>query len=202
MKTTNLIRWSALAALASGLLWIAAGLLTLAYPHTPPDVLATRLDYLGTSVLSPAYLGVLGGLVGLRARQVDSYGSLGEAGFLVAFVGAMLLCVGQASSAIFAGTSALGWLLDDPGYGLMVAINLLLAGLVVLGIATLRARVLPSWCGAALIGVVVVSIFGAIVSTGAAFVAVGLLWMALGYALYSERSASVDQLHTMGGDRR
>ncbi len=80
--------------------------------------------------------------------------------------------------------------------------NLLLAGLVVLGIATLRARVLASWCGLALIGVVVVSVFGAIVSTGAAFVVVGLLWMALGYALCSERSASVGQLQSMGGDRR
>lgn len=52
MKTTNLIRWGALAALASGVLWIAGGLLTLAYPHTPPDVLGTRLDCLGTSVCS------------------------------------------------------------------------------------------------------------------------------------------------------
>ena len=60
MKTTNLIRWSALAALASGLFWIVGGLLTLAYPHTPPDVPSTRLDYLGTSVFSAAYLGVLG----------------------------------------------------------------------------------------------------------------------------------------------
>ena len=202
MKTTNLIRWSALAAQASGLMWIAAGLLTLAYPHSPPDVLGTRLDYLGTSVLSAAYLGVLGALVGLRARQVDSYGSLGTSGFLLAFVGAALLCVGQATSATLAGNGALGWLFDDPGYGFMVAINLLLAGLVVLGIATLRARVLPSWCGLALIGVVVVSVFGAIVSTGAALVALGLLWMGVGYALWSKRSASVGQLHTVGGDRR
>ena len=67
MKTTNLIRWGAL---ASGVLWIAGGFLTLTYPHTPPDVLGTRLDYLGTCVLSAAYLGVLGGLVGLHAHQI------------------------------------------------------------------------------------------------------------------------------------
>ena len=139
---SNLIRWGALAALASGVLWIVGGLLTLAYPHTPPDVLATRLDYLGTSVFSAAYLGVLGGVVGLHARQIRSYGRPGRVGFLLAFIGAALLCVGRATSAIFAGGSTLGWLFDDPGYG---------------------------------------------------FVVVGLLWMALGYALYSERSASVDQ---------
>jgi len=202
MKSAILIRWGALAAVASGVLWIIWGLLTLAYPQTPPDVPSTRLDYLGTFVLSAAYLGVLGGLVGLRARQVDSYGSLGEAGFLLAFIGAALLCVAHGASTIFGGPGALGWLLDEPGYGLMVTINLLLAGLVVLGIATLRARVLPRWCGLALIGVVVVSVFGAIVSTGAAYVVVGLLWMALGYALWSARGASVDQLQSMGGDRR
>ncbi len=47
MKTANLVRWGALAAQASGLLWIAGGLLTLAYPHSPPNVLGTRLNYLG-----------------------------------------------------------------------------------------------------------------------------------------------------------
>ncbi len=187
MKTTNLIQWGALAALASGLLWVAGGLLTLAFPHSPPDVLGTRLDYLGTSVLSAAYLGVLGGLVGLHARQVGSYGRSGTAGFLVAFAGAAVLCVGQATSAIFAGNSTLGWLFDDPGYGFLVGINLFLVGLLVLGIATLRAGELPRWCGLGLIGVVVLSIFGAIVSAGGAFVMVGLVWIALGYALWSEK---------------
>lgn len=188
MKTANLIRYGALAALASGLLWIAGGLLTLAFPHSPPNVLGTRLDYLGTSVLSAAYLGVLGGLVGLHARQVGSYGRPGTVGFLVAFMGAALICVGQATSAIFAGDSALEWLFDKPGYGFMVGINLFLVGLLVLGIATLRAGELPRWCGFALIGVVVLSVFGAILNAGAAFVVVGLIWVALGYALWSGKS--------------
>jgi hypothetical protein len=188
MKTANLIRWGALAALASGVLWIAGGLLTLAYPHSPPDVLGTRLDYLGTSVLSAAYLGVVGGLVGFHARQIGSYGRLGTVGFLLAFFGAALLCVGQATSAIFAGNSALGWLFDDPGYGFVVGINLFLVGLLVLGVATLRAGVLPRWCGFALIGVVAISVFGAILSAGAAFVAVGFFWATLGYALWSGKS--------------
>ena len=188
MKTTNFIGWGALAALASGVLWVAGGLLTLAYPHSPPDVLGTRMDYLGTSVLSAAYLGVLGGLVGVHARQVGSYGRPGTAGFLKAFVGAALLFVGQATSAIFAGESTLEWLFDDPGYGFLVGINLFLVGLLVLGVATLSAGVLPRWCGFALISVVVASILGAILSAGAAFVAVGLIWVALGYALWSEKA--------------
>ena len=188
MKTANLIRWGALAALASGVLWIAGGLLTLAFPHSPPEVLGTRLDYLGTSVFSAAYLGVLGGLVGLHAKQVESYGRLGPVGFLVAFLGAALLCVGQATSAIFPDTSTVGWLFDKPGYGFLAGINLFLVGLLVMGIATFRAGVLPRWCGLALIGMVVVSIFGAIVSAGGAFVVIGLVWIALGHALWSEKA--------------
>ena len=188
MKTTNLIRWGALAALASGLLWIAGGLLTLAYPQDPPGALGYYLNYLGTAVLSAAYLGVLGGLVGLQARQMGCYGRLGTAGFLLAFVGTAMLCLGQATSAIFPGNGALGWLFDKPGYAFVVGIGLFLVGLVVLGVATLRAGVLPRWCGFALIGVVAVSVFGAILSAGAAFVTVGLIWMAMGYALWSEKS--------------
>jgi len=63
--------------------------------------------------------------------------------------------------------------------------------LVMLGIATLRAAMLPAWCGLALMGVVAVSIFGAIASVGLAFVAVGLLWMAIGYTLWQESTAPV-----------
>lgn len=126
--------------------------------------------------------------MGLHARQIRSYGRPGTAGFLLAFVGAALLCVGQATSAIFVGNGALGWLFDDPGYGLLVGINLFLVGLLVLGIVTLRAGVLPRWCGFALIGAVVVSIFGAILKAGAAFVVVGLIWIALAHALWSEKS--------------
>jgi hypothetical protein len=61
MKTTNLIRWGALAALASGVLWIAGGLLHLVFPQDPPGALGYYLNYLGTAVFSAAYLGMLGG---------------------------------------------------------------------------------------------------------------------------------------------
>lgn len=50
---------------------------------------------------------------------------------------------------------------------------------------------LPRWCGMALIGVAVVSVFGAVLSAGGSFVAVGLIWLALGHALWSERRKSL-----------
>ena len=185
----SLVRWGALAALLSGAMWIAGGLLHLAYPQDPPGALGHFLNYLGSAIFSAAYLGVLGGLVGLHARQAGSYGRLGTAGFFLAFVGAALAFVGQATSAIFPENGALGWLFGDPGFGFLLGILLMSLGLVLLGVATLRARVLPRWCGVGLIALVV---FSALAAFGG-FLVVGLIWLALGYALWSQPGTSIEQ---------
>ena len=185
MKTANLIRWGALAAFASGALWIAGGILHLAYPQDPPGMLGYFLNYLGTAVFSAAYLGMLGGLVGLHARQTDSYGRLGRAGFLLAFVGAALAFVGQATSGIFPQNGALGWLFSDPGFGFQAGVILTSLGLLMMGIATTRTGRLPRWCGLGLIALVIFLALGAY----GGFVVAGLIWLALGYALGSEPQA-------------
>jgi hypothetical protein len=185
MKTENLIRWGALAAFASGALWIAGGILHLAYPQDPPGTLGYFLNYLGTAIFSAAYLGMLGGLVGLHARQMDSYGRLGRAGFLLAFVGAALAFVGQATSGIFPQNGTLGWLFSDPGFGFQAGVLLTSLGLLLMGIATTRTGVLPRWCGFGLIALVIFLALGAY----GGFVVAGLIWLALGYALGSDLQA-------------
>jgi hypothetical protein len=197
MKTANFVRWGALAAMASGALWIVGGLLHLAYPQDPPGALGYFLNYLGTAVFSGAYLGMLGGLVSLHARQMDSYGMLGRAGFLLAFVGAALAFVGQASSGVFPQNGTLGWLFSDPGFGFMSGILLTSLGLVVMGIATMRAGVLPRWCGFGLVALVVFLALGAY----GGFVVVGLIWLALGYALGSAKSEAAGN-SAYAGERR
>jgi len=185
MKTENLIRWGTLAALTSGALWIAGGILHLAYPQDPPGALGYFLNYLGTAVFSAAYLGMLGGLAGLHARQMDSYGRLGRVGFLLAFVGAALAFVGQATSGIFPQNGTLGWLFSDPGFGFQAGVLLTSLGLLLMGIATMRAGLLPRWCGFGLIALVIFLALGAY----GGFVVAGLIWLALGYALGSEPQA-------------
>ena len=185
----SLVRWGALAALVSGVLWIVGGLLHLAYPQDPPGALGHFLNYLGTAIFSGAYLGMLGGLVGLHARQAGLYGRLGTAGFFLAFAGAALAFVGQATSAIFPKEGTLGWLFSDPGFGFLVGLLLVSLGLVLLGVATLRARVLPRWCGVGLIALVVFSALGAF----GGFVMVGLIWLALGYTLRSQLRTLIEQ---------
>ena len=73
----------------------SGGLLHLAYPQDPPGALGYVLNYLGTAIFSGAYLGMLGGLVGLHARQAGIYGRMGTVGFYLAFVGAALALVGD-----------------------------------------------------------------------------------------------------------
>ena len=64
-----------------------------------------------------------------------------------------------------------------------------MVGLVLYGAATLQARVLPRWGGIALIVSLPLTIllqdFGGLVF--------GLVWLALGYVLWSRRGAATEQ---------
>jgi hypothetical protein len=127
---------------------------------------------------------MLGGLVGLHALQAASYGRLGAVGFYAAFVGTALLLISTAVT-ILAGREVLNFLFVLGFLGTL--------GLVLLGVATLRARVLPQWCGVLLIvaalGILVYFVLG---NYGGAIL-YGLLWLALGYALWSGRGTAVEQ---------
>jgi hypothetical protein len=68
---------------------------------------------------------------------------------------------------------------------------LLVAGFVLYGVATLRARMLLRWCGVAFIGALPVALGLSIpLSFGYLFVVFGIIWQALGNALWSQRVVS------------
>lgn len=118
-------------------------------------------------------------IAALYASRRDTYGSFGVLTSLSAFVGLVLLLVGE-----------LG--LSD----LAAYIGLLLAslGVLALGIMSMASRVLPWWCGVVLIvwgPTLVLRLVGFSVPLGG--ILVGIPWIVVGYALF--------RVETRVGDR-
>src|SRR3712207_7829772 len=102
--------------------------------------------YLIESADAVAEVGMLAALVGLHVRQAPTYGRLGTAGFVVAFVGMAFVLL-----------STVSWLLageDNAFVGGLFSLGIFvgwLVGFPLLGIATFRTGALPRWCGLLLI---------------------------------------------------
>ncbi|MBA3888550.1 MAG: hypothetical protein H0X67_22905 [Acidobacteria bacterium] len=187
MSLMNWIRYGGLAAMLAGVAWAASGIFhfALVYPEAGTGPTGSVSDYLIESTHAVAEAGMLGALLGLRARQVSAYGWLGAVGFALAFLGSALLCaitvtgiasgdaLGEAVLSSIFVSGILGWFVGFP----------------LLGIATLRARVLPRWCGVLLLAYFPLFVF-LLGSYGWGGIALGLLWAALGYALLSQGSAT------------
>ena len=185
MGSLNLIRWGALGALLAAIAWLASGLISLVVPGQGTEALGTFTYYLLEILFSLASLGMLAGIVGFHARQAPSYGGLGTAGFLAAFVGVFFLLASTVAT-ILAGREVLDWLFILGFVGSLV-------GFVLLGVATLRARVFPRWCGVLLIVAVLgIPVYFALGNYGGAIL-YGLVWLGLGYGLWLERGMSAEQ---------
>jgi hypothetical protein len=158
----------------SGAVWLILGLSKVfGYLQAIPG----REDVV---LLALALLLTAAGLVGLHALQGESFGLLGQVGFYLAL--ASLAARILRDLAFLAGSSALQWIVWPSILGLVV-------GLVVYGLATLRARVLPRWYGLALIVCMPVSL--PLATYGTALF--GLILMVLGYALWSRKGTTTGQ---------
>jgi hypothetical protein len=187
---SDLIKWGGLAGILAGVAWAVSGVVHFAmvYPQAGTGPTGSISDYLIEGAHAVAEAGMLGALLGLRARQAPRYGWLGVVGFFLAFVGTALLCtitviaiitkdaLGEAVLGTIFISGVLGWLVGFP----------------LLGIATLRTRVLPRWVGVLLIAYF--PLFGFLLSSyGWGGVALGLLWLALGYVLWPWRGRAAEQ---------
>lgn len=180
----NLARWGAPAAGLTGVALIVSDLIgviaLVLLGQGREETFGTPSFYLVEGVSLIALVCMLGGLVGLHALQETSYGRLGLAGFFLAFVGTALaldvtsdmIGAGRevANSALLLGS--LGWLV----------------GFVLLGVAALRSKVLPWWCGVSLIVGLPLAV-GLTIPLGnyGGGILFGLVWLALGYALWGQR---------------
>ncbi len=187
MSSSNLVRWGALGAMLAGLGFVVAGYF---------GWLTRGQNDLAWAILAIALIGAGGGVVGLHARQRTSYGWLGTAGFAAAFAGSTLALIG--SVILFLGVSGvlggkvLGMGFGEFRLGLQIGLVILGIGLVLLGVATLRAKMLSRW-----VGVVLIVAFPAATSIAvflayfSGLVTFGFAWLALSYALRSERGETV-----------
>ncbi|HLA99581.1 MAG TPA: hypothetical protein VJL34_14115 [Anaerolineales bacterium] len=206
MGTQKLIRWSGLALLVAGMLWL------LSILH-PPDTLAGMLaPAWGPShyVTAVASLFLVFGLIGLYAHHAARVGWLG----LIAFVLTLAASAMLISAEVFAGalaptlasSPATQSLVDPQQAGPFVVVIGLIAvlatvGNVLLGIAIIRAGVLPRWAGLLIIigFVLLASGIGlpalAIISPGG-IVLSGLGYAWCGYAIWATIGTEAPQART------
>lgn len=129
-------------------------------------------------------------MVALHAVQGDRHGLLGRTGLWIVVIALLAQAVGRLSE--ISGSDALAWLVFPLGVLAMVG------GLIVYGAATWRAGVLPRWCGIALVAVPPLAIVAAVtfeefgLDAEYGEVLLGLLWVAVGYALWSTASGTSD----------
>jgi len=165
-------------------MYVLAGILILTAP--PQRVFNSFTDYLSEIILVVAFAVTLVVIAGLHALQRGRYGRLGAAGSLITFVGYALIVVVAALTVLVGGETLFAVRL--------IAALAVLIGLVLLGAMTLRARVLPWWCGVLLIvGFPLGDRLDEIVARGSEGIVFGIVWGLVGYALLSSSSALVQQ---------
>jgi hypothetical protein len=161
--SSSLVRLGGLASMLAGVVFLVDEILGLMNPAPYLDVMFVV-----------AMLLMLAGMMGFHALQQGNYGRLGWVGFYAVVVGVLALVLGLVL--LLSGSTALLWLLP-------VATLAVLVGFALYGVATLQARVLPRWCGVALIVA-----FPAAIALGTyAYFWLGLVWLALGYVLWRQR---------------
>ena len=200
ITAANLIRWSGLAAMAAGIIFVGIQpVTTTAWAIIMP--LKTIMCLL-----------FLLGISGLYARQAEASGWLGLTGYLMfslswalqtafIFIEATILPTLATAAPKFV-ESFLGIVNGSPGeinLGALVAVyNLVgimyILGGLLLGIATLRARILPRWPAALLTIAAAVTPAASLLShplNRSLAVPMGLALAWLGYTLWSERREKV-----------
>jgi hypothetical protein len=185
MSPLPLVRWGGLAAMLAGVAFMVLVLIPKARDGSPFYIFGSVLLFVTVWLL------LLVALAGFHALQKEHYGRIGRAGFYTVIVGASAMIVIQLLTWVGVTLGITALVFPDP-----VGLLIVMVGLVLYGVATLQARVLPRWCGVglivgvpALIGISVVSEEYGEMLGGILF---GLLWLALGYVLWSESGAAAE----------
>jgi hypothetical protein len=136
-----LIKWGAIAALLAGVMEFVIAIVRIFFSPGPVLQLYSSVDYLQETSLAIALLASAVMLVALDTLQRGSsdYGRLGDWGFGVAVISVVLILLSRPVSLLI-----LDHVLLIPN---TIGDYTRIVGLILLGAATLRAGVLPQWCG-------------------------------------------------------
>jgi uncharacterized membrane protein len=179
MASSKLIRWSGLASLMAGALWVVGGIMLLVISQRSP--FASFSDYLIEVLTLLGLLGTLAGIAGLHVLQRERYGRFGTAGSLIAFVGFALLLVASVMFLSAGGGVPIGSTIVSIGFVTT------LVGVALLGVVMLWEEVLPSWYGALFI---VGNLVGVALYLQGGEILLGVVWGVTGYTLLSKRGTA------------
>jgi len=201
MSSSTLLRWSGLAAIVAGVL--EALVAVLDFLLFPDNLARTSVVTMSTyQILQAVTLAwqilFLWALVGLYGRQSDKAGVLGFAGFLIFFVGYILIYSTQWGFFIFGpdlARAAPTFLDSEIPSGVLGIVAhqfpfaLAALGLILFAVASLRAKVFPRWAVVLLLVAPVVGGAGLFVGLGflggGGVFDTGIAWM--GYALWAQK---------------
>lgn len=197
MHSSDLIRWSGLAAALGAALLVISDLLSLtATPGSVTELVTTTSYAVDSGIRILAGVLLLLGLVGLYARQSEESGATGLVAFLLAFAGTALILGTWWTNAFVApslATEAPAFLEAGPtgtlGLGFTLSFALGALGWLLFGLASLRARIYPRAAAAALVVGAVLS-FAPLPISGVVL-EVAIAW--LGLVLFSRKEASERQ---------
>lgn len=195
MSLAVLVRWSGLAGLMGGILWMAATFL-LWYEDS---AYAAVFSSVRAPLPHIALLLFLVGLVGLHARHSGSFGRVARAGLALGFVWLALALLGSIADlpSLVAAADAVG-------------ITVLVAGMVVVGLVAVRPGELAGWgravplvtgsVGVLMLGIGFAAFFTpAVAESGSAiwtirvtFTLFGAGWVLLGYSLWGASNDSLE----------
>ena len=193
MRSATLVRWGGVAVMVGGVLQLVWGLITYSWLRTQPS--SMNIANAGVAISNPLLLTVVTLLLavatglylcaplGLHALHATGSGWFGKIGTAIAVLGLVVY---------MAGVLYLGIKPDSEGEPLGSVGHLtMVLGMLLLGIATLRARRLPGWKAwmpllTALYFVVMPFVpLPFLLSVGMW----GVVWAGLGYVLWSAQSA-------------
>jgi len=179
---SGIVRWGGWAGVVAALTYVLAGILILISPLQ--RVLGSVVSEHSIEViLVLAFAVTLVAVAGLHGLQSPRYGRLGAAGSSMTSIGYALIAVVAAVSILLVGGEALSAVR-------LVGALAILMGSVLLGVITVRTRVLPWWCGVLLIvGFPLGAILDENVARGAEEIMLGIVWGLVGYALLSSGRA-------------